>query len=221
MRERSAKQIRTIHLLAGLLVFTSMTLTLGEIAEVVDNSEPLTITDVNLSNWLHTNRWAPLTTVMWMITSLHATAIVCSAAVLIGLVLWRKRHYYWVVALWLSVFGGVLLNRTLKLVFHRARPQFDDPILTLTSYSFPSGHTMIATVFWGALAAFVFAKSKSWRLRIIAGVVAITMIVLVAFSRVYLGAHYLSDVLAAMAEGLAWIALSMTALYYFWKQAES
>jgi len=49
---------------------------------------------------------------------------------------------------------------------------------------------------------------------------ALTLIALVAFSRVYLGAHYLSDVLGAMAEGLAWIALSMTALYYFWKQDE-
>ena len=217
--KRSAKQIRTLHLLAGLLVFTSMTLTLGEIAEDVHNNEPLTITDVLLSNWLHRNGSAPLTKAMWIITSLHASAVVCVAAVLIGLVLWRRRERYWVFALWLSVFGGLLLNRTLKLVFHRARPHFDDPLLTLTSYSFPSGHTMIATVFYGALAAFVFAKSNSWPLRITAGVVAITMIVLVAFSRVYLGAHYLSDVLAAMAEGLAWIALSMTALYYFWKQA--
>lgn len=195
-----------------------MTLTLGEIAEDVRNGEPLTFTDVRFSNWLHTNGSAPLTKVMWIITSLHASAVVCVAAVLVGFVLWRRRERYWVAALWVSVFGGLLLNRTLKLVFHRARPHFDDPLLTLTSYSFPSGHTMIATVFYGALAAFVFAKSKSWPLRIFAAVLAITLIVLVAFSRVYLGAHYLSDVLGAMAEGLAWIALTLTALYYFWNR---
>ena len=99
MRARSAKQIRTIHLLAGLLVFTSMTLTLGAIAEHVHNNEPLTITDVRLSNWLHTNGSPSLTKAMWIITSLHASAIVCVAAVLIGVVLWRRRERYWVLAL--------------------------------------------------------------------------------------------------------------------------
>jgi undecaprenyl-diphosphatase len=121
----------------------------------------------------------------------------------------------------LSVSGGLLLNNILKLAFHRARPQFDDPLLMLTTYSFPSGHTMNATVLYGALATFVFAKSKSWPPRIVAAAVAITFIVLVAFSRVYLGAHYLSDVLGAICEGLAWTALCLTALYYFWKQAEA
>jgi len=122
------------------------------------------------------------------------------------------------VALWLSVFGGLLLNKILKLIFHRARPQFRDTVQALTSYSFPSGHTMIATVFYGALAAFVIANSKSWLLRILAIAIALTLIMLVAFSRIYLGAHYLSDVLGAMAEGLAWIALSLTGLYYFWNR---
>ena len=216
--ERSAKQIRALHLIAGLLVFIVMTLTLGEIAEDVQNHEPLTITDVRFSNWLHVHGSSPLTKAMWIVTSLHASVVVCIAAVLVGFVLWRRRERYWVFALWLSVFGGLLLNKTLKLVFHRARPQFDDPLLTLTSYSFPSGHTMIATVFYGALAAFVFAKSKSWPLRIFAVILAATLIVLVAFSRVYLGAHYLSDVLGAMAEGFAWVALSLTGLYYFWNR---
>ena len=219
--ERSSKQVRALHLIAGLLVFSVMTLTLGEIAEDVRNGEPLTVTDVRFSNWLHSHASASLTKAMWIFTSLHASVVVCTVAVLVGLYLWRRRERYWAAAFWLSVFGGLLLNKILKLVFHRARPHFRDAIQTLTSYSFPSGHTMIATVFYGALAAFVFAKSKSWPLRMFAAVMALTLIVLVAFSRVYLGAHYLSDVLAAMAEGLAWIALSMTALYYFWKQDEA
>jgi undecaprenyl-diphosphatase len=219
--QRSSKQVRALHLIAGLLVFSVMSLTLGEIAEDVRNGEPLTITDVRFSDWLHSHASAPLTKAMWIITSLHASVVVCTVAVLVGLYLWQRRERFWVAAFWLSVFGGLLLNNILKLVFHRARPHFRDAIQALTSYSFPSGHTMIATVFYGALAAFVIAKSKSWPLRILAAVMALTLIVLVAFSRVYLGAHYLSDVLGAMAEGLAWIALSMTALYYFWKQDEA
>jgi membrane-associated phospholipid phosphatase len=216
--ENSSKQVRSLYLIAGLLVFAVMTLTLGEIAEDVRNGEPLTITDVRFSNWLHTHGSRPLTKVLWIITSLHASAVVCTVAVLVGLYLWRRRQRFWVVALWLSVFGGLLLNRTLKLIFQRARPRFSDAVLMLTSYSFPSGHTMIATVFYGSLAAFVIANSKSWPLRMLALVAAIALILLVAFSRVYLGAHYLSDVLGAMAEGFAWIALSLTALYYFWKR---
>jgi membrane-associated phospholipid phosphatase len=213
-----SKQIRALHLIAGLLVFSVMTLTLGEIAEDVRNGEPLTITDVRFSNWLHSHGSAPLTKVMWIVTTLHTSLVVCVAAVLVGLYLWRRRERYWVVALGLSVFGGLLLNKTLKLIFHRARPHFRDAIQMLTTYSFPSGHTMIATVFWGAIAAFVIAKSTNWPRRILAAAVAIILIMLVAFSRIYLGAHYLSDVLGAMAEGLAWMALSLTALYYFWKE---
>ncbi|MEO7971349.1 MAG: phosphatase PAP2 family protein [bacterium] len=219
--ERSAKQVRALHLVAGLLVFAVMTLTLGEIAEDVRDGEPLTLTDVRFSNWLHTNGSAPLTKVMWIITSLHASVVVCGAAVLVGLYLWRRRQRFWVVALWLSVFGGLLLNNILKLIFHRARPHFNDAIQSLTTYSFPSGHTMISTVFYGALAAFVIANSKSWSLRIFSVALALTLIMLVAFSRIYLGAHYLSDVLGATAEGFAWVALSLTGLYYFWNRNQA
>jgi membrane-associated phospholipid phosphatase len=220
-RKLSSNQVRALHLIAGLLVFLVMTLTLGEIAEDVRDGEPLTLTDVRFSNWLHTNGSPPLTKVMWIITKLHGSVIVCTVAVLVGLYLWRRRQRYWVVALWLSVFGGLLLNNILKLVFHRARPHFLDAVQSLTTYSFPSGHTMISTAFYGALAAFVIANSKSWPLRIFSVALALTVIMLVAFSRIYLGAHYLSDVLGAMAEGFAWIALSLTGLYYFWNRNQA
>jgi undecaprenyl-diphosphatase len=125
----------------------------------------------------------------------------------------RKRLKTWALAFSLSVAGGMLLNVLLKGLFERARPTFDTPILTLTSYSFPSGHTMLATTLYGALCAFVLSQVRGWPLRSLTIVAASSMIALVGFSRIYLGAHYLTDVLAAMLEGLAWLALVLTAIH--------
>ena len=105
------------------------------------------------------------------------------------------------------VFGGMLLNVVLKNLFVRPRPHFDDSVRVLTTFSFPSGHTMLAAVFYGALCAFVVSRLRGWMLRVLAVFAAIFMIVLVGFGRMYLGVHYLSDVLGAMAEGLAWLSV--------------
>ena len=130
----------------------------------------------------------------------------------ISVYLWIKRVRIWVLTLMLAVFGGMLLNFVLKQLFVRQRPHFDDPLLTLTTYSFPSGHTLTATVFYGTLCALVIALGipRSWRVLTI--IVACVMILLVGFSRIYLGAHFLSDVLAAIAEGLAWLAICLLAV---------
>jgi membrane-associated phospholipid phosphatase len=134
--------------------------------------------------------------------------------------LWRRQPY-WLAAIWLSVFGGMLLNRLLKYAFHRPRPHFTDPILALTSYSFPSGHTMAATVLYGVLAAMLVTKIKRPGFRVLVVLSASLLIALVGFSRMYLGAHYLSDVLGAIAEGLAWLSLCLTAVYSVWRQRNS
>ena len=126
--------------------------------------------------------------------------------------LWIKRIRVWVLTLMLAVFGGILLNFLLKHVFARQRPHFDDPLLTPTTYSFPSGHTLMATVFYGTLCALIMSRIVSWRWRVVTILAAGVMILLVGFSRIYLGAHYLSDVLAAIAEGLAWIAFCLLAV---------
>lgn len=219
MKSRLSKgNFPALYLVVGTLIFTAMTLLLGEISEDVINHEPLTIADAQLSTWLHTHGSAPLTRALWIVTSLHSTLAVSSMAVLIGLYLLWRRQPYWLAAFWLSVFGGMLLNKLLKFAFHRARPHFDDPILRLTSYGFPSGHTMMATVLYGALAAYIVAGTKQTRWRVLVILSASLMIMLVGFSRVYLGAHYLSDVLGAMAEGLAWLSVCLTAVYSLWRQ---
>lgn len=205
-------------LAAGMLVFAGMTVILGEIAEDVINREPLTIADAQLSTWLHTHGSPHLTTAMWLISSFHSTLAVSGIALVAGLFFLWRRQPYWLAAILLSVFGGMLLNKLLKYAFHRPRPHFNDPILKITSYSFPSGHTMMATVLYGVFAAFLISKTKRWYWRVLVIISASFLISLVGFSRIYLGAHYLSDVLAAIAEGLAWLSLCLTVIYFVWRR---
>lgn len=110
----------------------------------------------------------------------------------------------------LCVGGGLVLNSALKLAFRRDRPVWDagfEPLLEgLPTYSFPSGHVSGSVVFYGFVLMTVFARTtqRGWRFTAVAA--ACAMVVLVAYNRVYVGAHFLSDVLAALAEGLAWLA---------------
>jgi len=211
-------QIRTKRfvgwdLIVGLLIFTVMTLIVGQLGEEIANGEPLTLTDVKFTGWLQNNRTQPLTTALRVATELGSTWLVITTAGIFGLYLLWRRRIYWLAVVWLSVFGGMGLNVMLKYIFHRARPSFDDPILSLTGYSFPSGHTMAATVLYGVLAAFLFTKIQAWPWRVLILIVAGCLILLVGFSRIYLGAHYLTDVVAAIAEGLAWLSLCFTFVY--------
>jgi membrane-associated phospholipid phosphatase len=207
-----------LHLVAGVIVFAAMTFTLGAISEDIRYREPLTVADAQLSTWLHTHQTPLLTSAMFVVTSLGSSLIASCIAVVFGLYLIRRRRFYWLAAFLSSVYGGMLLNRILKYVFQRPRPHFDDPLLSLSSYSFPSGHTMTATVVFGVLAAYLFATTQNWRRRVVIVLVASFLILLVGFSRIYLGVHYLSDVLGAMAEGLAWLALCLTVVYSFWRR---
>lgn len=201
-----------LHLTLGALVLIGATWLFGGIAEDIVDKDPLVIVDTQVAAWLHARATPLLTTFMLVITHLHSTLAVSIIAFVVALLLLYRRSWYWLLALVLAVPGGMLLNVLLKLAFHRTRPAFDNPILTLRTYSFPSGHTMAATVLYGVLAALVVSKIQTWRWRVLAILVACFMILLVGFSRIYLGAHYLSDVLGAMAEGLAWLALCLTAV---------
>jgi undecaprenyl-diphosphatase len=207
-----------MHLVAGVIIFATMTFTLGAISEDIRNREPLTVADAQLSTWLHTHQTPLLTRAMFVVTWLGSGAIASCIAAPFVIYFIRRHRFYWLAAFAFSVYGGMLLNRILKYVFQRPRPHFDDPLLSLSSYSFPSGHTMTATVVFGVLAAYLFATTQNWRRRVVIVLVASFLILLVGFSRIYLGVHYLSDVLGAMAEGLAWLALCLTVVYSFWRR---
>ncbi len=201
-----------LHLTIGLLVILFATWVFGSIADDVQNRERLTAFDTHFSNLVYLRGPEWFTSAMLVVTHAHDTVPVLLVVFAIGAALIWKRHQRWMLALALAVGGGMLLNVLLKNIFQRTRPSLGNPILTVTSYGFPSGHTMAATCFWGLLAAFAVARIKSLLGRVLAGLFCLLMIVLVGFSRIYLGAHYLSDVIGAMVEGLAWLAFTLTSV---------
>lgn len=119
-----------------------------------------------------------------------------------------------------SVAGGVVLNLLLKLSFARARPDLWEALVTERTYSFPSGHAAIGTVFFGGLAAVVFHVTRKTWVRLLALIGSAAMIVLIAGSRVYLGAHWLSDVAAGLLVGLFWVIVAATGTQFFARRSQ-
>ena len=197
----------------GILMLIGASWVFVGIAEDVVSGDPLTLVDTQLAAWFHTHSTPLITQSMLIISGLQGTLGMSIYALLFGIFLMRTKQCYWLLTLILTVPGGMLLNVLMKQIFQRARPSFTDPIITLTTYSFPSGHAAGATLFYGILAAFLVTHISKWRWRAVVVLVAILLVALVGFSRIYLGVHYLSDVLAAVAEGAAWLALCLTAIH--------
>jgi membrane-associated phospholipid phosphatase len=113
-----------------------------------------------------------------------------------------------------AVGGSALLNLVLKIIFHRTRPVFPQAFLVDTGYSFPSGHTMISLAFYGVIAyiALTYIKGRSWKVLTVVGALVISVVI--GFSRLYLGVHYLTDVLAGWAAGGLWLAVCILGDYW-------
>lgn len=215
---RSPRAELALRLGVGALLLIAAAWLFGAIAEDVATSDRLTVLDVEVARWLRAHATPTLTHWMLFVTNLHSTiAVSCYAAVVAAALGWR-RQWRTLATVFLSVGGGLLLNVLMKLAFHRARPVLDDPLLTLSSYSFPSGHVAGSTLAYGLLVAWAFTKTRRLRWRLLAIGAATGVIALVAFTRMYLGVHYLSDVVAAFAEGVAWLALCLSGLAVFWRR---
>ena len=206
-----------LQLTLGAAVLLGASWLFGGIAEDVVTGDPLTLVDAQVAQWLHLRATPRLTQLMLVFTNVHSPWPVFLAVVLLTAWLAWKRDWYWLICVSITVPLGMLLNILMKYAFQRARPSFDDPLVVLTTYSFPSGHVAGSTLFYGVVAAMLMPRIASWNGRAAVGSLAIMLVALVALTRLYLGAHYLSDVLAAFAEGVAWLALCLTGMNTYWQ----
>jgi undecaprenyl-diphosphatase len=208
----SPKQEMGLQFTVGIVLILCAAWAFGAIAEDVVEGDTITLVDVRLAHWFRVHATPGFTDAMLFVT--HWNGILGSSIMgaLLAFWFWRRKAHYWLVVVLVSVPGGMLLNVALKHVFRRARPSLEDPLLTLSTYSFPSGHTAAATVFYGLLACYLLRRVQAWPARAAIAAACCLMVALVALSRMYLGVHYLSDVLAASAEGAAWLATCITAV---------
>ncbi|AJQ27892.1 phosphatase PAP2 family protein [Pelosinus fermentans] len=135
-----------------------------------------------------------------------------SVLILIGLAFFRK----WLEASALTVclLGGGLLNYLLKHLFVRARPDMFH-VIKETGYSFPSGHAMVSLCFYGMLAYLISLKISSWTWRFVLFIATAIFIVIIGISRIYLGVHYPTDVLAGYAAGSTWLFFCISLLMWW------
>src|SRR5256885_10371109 len=166
---------------------------------------PLAGPDHQIAGWFHAHLSQAFVNILRVLSEPGAAewiGVVLFVAVI--LLVW-KRAWPALVTIVVAVPGGMLLNELLKLAVHRHRPFLDGWFVDWSGYSFASGHTIGATLLYGQLLLFLLPlmKSKRWqRLTILS---AAMLVMLVGFSRIALGAHYLSDVIAAIFLGVLWL----------------
>jgi undecaprenyl-diphosphatase len=116
-------------------------------------------------------------------------------------------------AVWLTIAAGgsVVLDVSLKLSFHRTRPVPFVGVVPLT-YSFPSGHALSSFCFYGVLAGLLCARIQSRAIRILIWAAAATLVLAIGLSRIYLGVHYPTDVVAGYVSAAAWVSTLLFAV---------
>ena len=174
----------------------------GETLAVVN---PLSGADHQLAGWFHAHLSHTFVNLLRAFSepgSAEWIGIVLFFGVLFFL--W-KRAWPALVTMIVAVPGGMLLNELLKAEVHRHRPFVDGWFVDWSGYSFASGHTIGATLLYGQLLLFLLPLIKSKQRQKLTIVFAAVLVVVVGFSRIALGAHYLSDVLAAIFLGVLWL----------------
>ena len=111
--------------------------------------------------------------------------------------------------------GGIVLTIVLKSMFQRVRPEFFDSGYTASFYSFPSGHATLAVGLYGTLTLLLALKLRGWK-RWGVAMAGTILVVLIGFSRLYLGVHYPTDVLAGYLAAPLWL-VSVAGVYGLWR----
>jgi membrane protein DedA with SNARE-associated domain/membrane-associated phospholipid phosphatase len=211
-----------LHLTVGLLVSLAALCLLGGVTEGVVHHDPLTQFDVTLADRLHAHATTTGSQIFTAITLIGSPGAMAVLAVSVGIVLIVRRRW-WLLGGWVAAFlGGSVIDQALKMIIHRPRPRFAasrlHPMQLLlhtshgVSYSFPSGHALGSLIGYGMLAYLLVLWLPGRHVHVSIVTMAALLVLAVGFSRLYLGVHYFSDVVAGYAAGVVWLSACISGL---------
>lgn len=201
-----------VTLVVGLGVAGLMTAVAAKVYDSVTDQEGVAGLDRPVQNWMLALRTPAMNRAMTWLTDLGSTQVLPLLTIVVVLVMTlRRRRWTPVLVMAAAAAGSLMMTIVGKAVVGRKRPPTTDAVAPFEdSYSFPSGHTLNMTVVAGTIAYLVISRSSRRWVRVSAVLVAGLIAVAMGLSRVYLGHHWLTDVLAAWALGLGWLALVVT-----------
>ena len=188
----------------GLLAALIVLVLFGVLAEEVREGGAQPVDDA-IRAAVHGVASPTATAVLHTVTQLGSPLFLIPMTMIASLIFLHLRRIRGAILLTATMAGVSLLNWILKLFFQRERPVPFFGLSVPSSYSFPSGHSLASFCFYGALAALVTARLRSPVLRAVVWASAVVIIVAVGFSRLYLGVHYATDVIAGYATGFVWV----------------
>ena len=208
----SAPAYLTVRLVISLAATIAGLALFGLLADAVTDQAEITRVDLSFDNSLHAHASQLGVTIAKVISDIGGPTAM-AALMVVGAIFLLVRREKMLLYGWLVAFiGGGALDWALKTIFRRDRPSFPNPFVHVLGYSFPSGHSMGSLIGYGMLAYMVAHFVRRRRINLWVAVCAAVLVLAIGFSRLYLGAHYLSDVLAGFAAGLVWLAANIIAL---------
>ncbi|MER2999393.1 phosphatase PAP2 family protein [Pontibacter populi] len=176
---------------------------LSELAESVIDAEWVVVADQEFTNLLYSMRSETLSLIFFNLTLLGEREAVFIIGGIATIILLYRKRYWAIIAFWLAMGGVGLSVRFAKTFISRARPA-EVAYYQVEHFSFPSGHATTAMALFALLAYFIYRHNQKKPYRKLIAWLAAILIILVGFSRIYLGVHFLSDVLAGFILGLLW-----------------
>ncbi|MBP3953523.1 phosphatase PAP2 family protein [Bacillus suaedae] len=207
-------------LIIGLGIASLFVWFFAEIAEDLLENELVRFDDAIISMF-EAVETSTLDSIYIIITELGSVWFLMTLSVLVILLLWFKAKDKWGILFFITAVGGSgLLTWILKHTYERGRPSINEEIDAI-GFSFPSGHSMGSLIFYGFIAYFILRSSQKKIIKYISMVVLSILIILIGTSRIYLGAHYPSDVIAGYVAGTIWLILCLLALEWVQWQSNS
>lgn len=182
-------------------------LLLGGLVQDLLASDPIVAADRRLAVLMIAFRTPVMLSVFLKVTLLGNWQIILGGAILFSVYLFVERKRDFLLPFWIALGGCGFFTTGGKWLFHRQRP-FD--MTSLMEFSFPSGHSAYAACFYGFLAYFLIRQAKSRAARVDLVFLWVLVVAAVGFSRLYIGVHYLSDVLAGGLLGFSWLLIGIS-----------